>query len=94
MENIDYPFVGDLFVGTEASLFNGGQPFGGIRDFRSQNFCIGNTVIDTRMIYAFSDFAKVSFLVKNVMNKTYVNRPGLPEDPLNFTFRFSYTFKG
>ena len=46
------------------------------------------------MIYAFSDFAKVSFLVKNVMNKTYVNRPGLPEDPLNFTFRFSYTFKG
>ncbi|HCE85662.1 MAG TPA: hypothetical protein DEO99_05865 [Bacteroidetes bacterium] len=94
MENIDYPFVGDLFVGTEASLFNGGQPFGGIRDFRSQNFGIGNTVIDTRMIYAFSDFAKVSFLVKNVMNKTYVNRPGLPEDPLNFTFRFSYTFKG
>ena len=47
----------------------------------------GNTRIDTRMIYAFSDFASIIPCEKRD-EQNHVNRPGL-EDPLNFTLDFT-----
>ncbi len=70
-------------------VFEGFIP--GLRDYRRENNT-GSTVFDLRVGYTFGKQNKVSFLVKNILNKEYTLRPALLEAPRNFTLRLEKTF--
>lgn len=56
----------------------------------------GDFILDLRAGYTFIDLNKnrykVSFQVKNVLNKEYSLRPGIIEAPLNYTLRLDFEF--
>ena len=49
-------------------------------------------VIDTRLIYALNSNASVSFIVRNLLNNEYAERPALIAPPRSFIMQFIYKF--
>ena len=81
-QNIDYSFV-DPFLGEQ--LLPG---YAAYRDARR----VGDLVWDARVSMKVSKFAKVSFLVNNVFNREYSNRPGNVMPPRTFIAQYSFKF--
>jgi len=50
----------------------------------------GDFVIDARVAWRLSSRARVSFLVKNLTNLDYANRPGMMNSPRSYTLQFRY----
>lgn len=90
MENVDYAFVSETFIGFEP--FINTQAFSGVRDYRERFDGRGTTILSARVFYNFSDRARLGVVGDNLLNQFYVDRPGYPGQPINFTARFSYTF--
>lgn len=81
-ENIDYTFV-DPFVGNLL--------LPGYSDYRNARR-VGDMVWDARVSLKVSKFAKVSFLVNNVFNREYSNRPGNVMPTRTFIAQYSFKF--
>ncbi|MBK8471735.1 MAG: hypothetical protein IPL33_05850 [Sphingobacteriales bacterium] len=65
----------------------------GVADFRN-NHNNGDFIIDARLGFNLSQSSQISFLVKNLLNREYMLRPGIIEAPRNFTLRYAWTLKG
>jgi len=51
----------------------------------------GDLVIDARVAWQLSSRARVSFLVKNLTNLDYANRPGMMNSPRSYTLQFRFS---
>ena len=87
MEAIDY----FLEFGDNTSLPFDPNAETKIYDFRQANQD-GSLVLNARIAYQITKFAKASFLVNNVLNNAYSVQPGRVEAPINFTLRADFTF--
>ncbi|MDX2003557.1 MAG: TonB-dependent receptor [Chitinophagales bacterium] len=52
----------------------------------------GDLVMDIRASAKLSEHVKFAFLIKNLTNLEYANRPGIMNSPRNYTLQFSYNF--
>lgn len=52
----------------------------------------GSTVIDGRVGYDLNDKSRISFMVKNLLNREYALRPAKLEAPRNFTVQYKLSF--
>lgn len=80
-ENIDFTFVnaiGNILLPGYAVY----------RDARR----VGDLVFDARLSMQITKFAKVAFLVNNVFNREYSNRPGNVMPPRTFIAQYSFKF--
>jgi iron complex outermembrane receptor protein len=53
----------------------------------------GDFFMDARVAYNINDAARISFLVKNLTNLEYANRPGMMNSPISYTIQFRYNIK-
>lgn len=63
----------------------------GLDDFAKRR-ANGDFVVDTRLSVKVNQKMQVSFIVKNVGNLEYANRPGVVDPPRNYTLQLRYTF--
>lgn len=75
MERIDEAFEEPIF---------GIEIFEGLKEYRQDNSS-GFVVLDFRISYQFTPSTKLSLLVKNMLNKEYMGRPGDIQPPLNIS---------
>ncbi len=80
--NIDATFI-DPFIGN--LLLSG---YGDYRNARR----VGDIVFDTRLSMQITEHAKVAFLVNNLFNREYSNRPGNVMPPRTFIMQYSFKF--
>lgn len=80
--NIDATFV-DPFIGNLL--------LPGYADYRNARR-VGDWVFDVRISFQITEFAKVAFLVNNVFNREYSNRPGNVMPPRTFIAQYSFKF--
>ncbi len=92
MKNIDYSFVSPLFILTEPSL--GTQAFSALKSYREKYDGRGATILGARVIFNFNEKASIAVIGDNLLNMTYANRPAMLGEPINFSARFTYRFKG
>ena len=93
VENIDYAFASELFVGFEKG-FNA-SPFSGLSEYRKrqENKAIkGDMILNTTFSWNITPKLKVGFLIKNLLNWEYTYRMGYYGEPRNYTAQFSYQF--
>ena len=64
---------------------------GRIAQFRARNNK-GYTKLDARIGFHFDSQAKISFLVNNLLNQEYTERPGILQPPRNIAVRAEYQF--
>jgi len=85
MANVD-----KIFIGEDPTIPNT-EVIPGIKEFR-QKHDKGDYIIDAHLAYQASDAVKVSFIIKNLLNRLYMVRPGLMGPPctvnLQCTIRF------
>lgn len=81
-QNIDATFV-DPFVGNLL--------LAGYADYRNARR-VGDVVFDGRISMQITKFAKVAFLVNNMFNREYSNRPGNVMPPRTFIAQYSFKF--
>lgn len=72
IRNVDRVFVQD-FAQLEGTLLDGTSAFSALAAFRAANER-GNTLVDPRISYKFSDKAKISFICKNLLNQIIMER--------------------
>lgn len=84
--NIDSPIEALRVPTTDGGVFL--LDLFGVQDFREENNN-GYVRLDLRAAYTYKQ-AKVTFLVNNVLNEEYTNRPGLMEAPINYSVRLDY----
>ena len=70
-------------------LFNGLIP--GLYEYRKQD-TNGDLVVDARIGYNVNDNMKIGFIVKNLLNNQYTERPAQLEGPRNFTMQIMVKF--
>lgn len=87
MEAVDGIFEGK---GSSGAALIGPILAPDVRRFRSTHG--GAPVWDIRAAYTPNEHARLSFLVRNILNTEYSLRPALLEAPRNFTVRLDYTF--
>jgi iron complex outermembrane receptor protein len=68
-----------------------GNPYTKIHYFR-ETHNNGSLVLNARVAYQITKFAKLSFLMNNVLNNEYAIQPGKLEAPRNFSLRADFTF--
>jgi outer membrane receptor for ferric coprogen and ferric-rhodotorulic acid len=66
--------------------------FPSIKDYREKQAARNIWVCDTRFIYQLTDAATVSFIVKNMLNEEYTERPAFIAPPRSFFVQFTYKF--
>lgn len=81
-KNIDKTFV-DPFLGNLL--------LPGYNDYRNAR-SVGDIVFDARISMKITKYAKVAFLVNNVFNREYSNRPGNVMPPRTFIAQYSFKF--
>ena len=91
MINID-PF----FTGTDPIILQltGGVPFEfvpGISEYRNEHKQ-GDYFLDWRLAYQINENVKAAFIVKNITNNEYTQRPAMLEAPRNFALQVSMKF--
>jgi outer membrane cobalamin receptor len=88
MQNIDAVFENTKpDVNIYGSVFEYGTKLPGtIHQFRNK-YNQGSLVIDLRSSFQFSKQCKLAFIVKNVLNTVYAERPALISPPRNFTLQ-------
>ncbi len=84
MENIDDIF-NDPFFGQSFEFIQGIQNFRELHNGYKHIF-------DARLGYDLNDKARVSAIVKNILNTEYSLRPGMLDRPRNYTLQFRYKF--
>ncbi|MBL4703018.1 MAG: TonB-dependent receptor [Flavobacteriales bacterium] len=82
-ENIDYQFQYPI-VGNIAIL-------PGMDDYRKIHNK-GDWIFDSRISYKISDHIKGALVIKNVLNREYMSRPGDVMPPRTYAFQFSFNF--
>ncbi len=90
MLNLDRVFVQD-FAQLEGVLLSGTQAFSALAAFRANNER-GNTWLDPRISYKFSDKAKLTFVCKNALNQQIMERPAYLGIPRNYNIQLDLTF--
>jgi len=78
MKNIDAIFADDLF----------GLLVPGVREGR-ENGEDGDVIIDARLGYQFNDMIRFGFVVNNLLNREYMNRPANMMPPRTFAVQCS-----
>jgi outer membrane cobalamin receptor len=83
MKNIDQLFVDSIFYGPLISP--------GVRHYREQRKH-GDTVFDVRCSFMLTKEVKLAFIVKNVFNYIYMQRPADMQAPRTFTGQLTVAF--
>jgi len=83
MENIDYIFLTPLFDQIS-------PPGLGIGDYRLQHDH-GDLVLDVRAGYQVNKTLRATFIVKNLTNYIYMQRPADMQPPRTFVFQLALT---
>lgn len=86
MVNIDKTFEGELIPGIPSTAI-----LPGLKDYRDSHNK-GYSVLDFRVSFTPTEDARFALLVKNILNKEYMSRPGLIEAPRNVALQFSISF--
>lgn len=81
MENVDHVF-------EEGSM---GSAFQGVKNYRISHHS-GDYIFDTRMAYDFNKYIRVSFMVKNLLNREYMGRPADMQPPRSFVIQTNLKF--
>jgi outer membrane receptor protein involved in Fe transport len=68
------------------------EPFKGVKNFRIDNNN-GFTLVDTRIAWQLTPQLKANFLVGNLLNQEYTQRPALLDAPRNYTLRLDYKIR-
>ena len=63
----------------------------GVTDFRQQHNN-GQCIFDTHIAYQATKTVRIAFLVKNLLNTTYMDRPGMLDPPRTFMVQSTVTF--
>ncbi|HTB05585.1 MAG TPA: TonB-dependent receptor, partial [Bacteroidia bacterium] len=74
-----------IFLGTDPQ-FPGLAIPGGVADFRKKDKN-GDYIIDAHVSYQATSIFKISFIVKNLLNRAYIERPAYLEPPRNYTIQ-------
>lgn len=80
--------VPELFQLVAANIMGNANA---LNDYLAQH-AHGDATADIRVGYKHNDHFYVGFIVKNVANRFYELRPGLPEPTRNYTVQFRYSF--
>lgn len=91
MENIDKFFVDEkagAVLFEEIGLLDT-YTFRALKEYRDNYKRLGDTQWDIRASYLFKNQFKLAFLVKNVLNQFYMNRPGFVDPPRNYTLQLT-----
>jgi iron complex outermembrane receptor protein len=90
MISLDRVFEQD-FAQLEGVLLTGTQAFSALKSFRENNQR-GNTLIDPRISYKFSEKAKLTFVCKNALNQQIMERPAFLSMPRNYNIQLDIEF--
>ena len=90
MLNLDRVFVKD-FADLEGSLLTGTNAFSALATFRANNER-GNSLVDPRISYKFTDKAKLTFICRNALNQQIMERPAFLSAPRNYTLQLDIQF--
>lgn len=90
MQNIDRVFE-DQFASFEGGIISGTNAFSALKIFRDNNER-GNTLLDARISYKFTEKAKISFICKNVLNQLIMERPAFLSPARNFNIQMQLQF--
>lgn len=88
MVNIDKVFLGEENL---PNIPQGIEIIPGIKEFRDTHHH-GDYVIDAHLAFQVTKIFNISFIVKNILNRLYVDRPGYIEPPRNFTLQMGIRF--
>ncbi|MFC2114745.1 TonB-dependent receptor domain-containing protein, partial [Bacteroidota bacterium] len=94
MINIDKAFEDSIRTPPNPTYPNGfpvGIILPGAKEYR-ENQHTGDLVFDTRVYYAISEKQRISFIVKNLLNREYMIRPGDIQAPRNYAMQYSLKF--
>jgi iron complex outermembrane receptor protein len=80
--------VDGVFVGNDPPYIVNTELIPGIKEFREAHDK-GDYIIDSHIAYQATDAVKISFIVKNLLNRTYMVRPGLLGPPENFAIQLN-----
>lgn len=90
MQNID-----EVFQNTKpqenifGQLFQAGTGIPSTIDTFRKTYNKGNLIWDSRISYQFTKQVKFAFIVKNIMNRVYAERPAIIAPPRNFTLQLA-----
>jgi hypothetical protein len=90
MISLDRVFEQD-FAQLEGVLLTGTQAFSALKSYRENNQR-GNTLIDPRISYKFSEKAKLTFVCKNALNQQIMERPAFLSMPRNYNIQLDLEF--
>jgi len=79
-----------IFLGTDPQ-FPGVEVVPGVARFRELHGN-GDYIIDGHLAYQATKIFKISFIVKNLLNRAYIERPAYLEPPRNFTLQVGIRF--
>jgi iron complex outermembrane receptor protein len=66
--------------------------FPSIKDYRARQAAKNIWVSDARFIYQLSETSSISFIVKNMFNEEYTERPAFMAPPRSFFIQYNYKF--
>lgn len=96
MVNIDKVFEDQIIIsyngGTMPAVDQNGKPlyiFPGLKEYRAEHNT-GEYFFDARLSWQFNANSKLSVIVKNLLNREYMVRPGDVQAPRNITFQYSF----
>ncbi|HTA81628.1 MAG TPA: TonB-dependent receptor [Bacteroidia bacterium] len=80
--------VDGVFVGNDPPYIVNTELIPGIKEFREAHHT-GDYIIDAHIAYQATDKVKMSFIIKNLLNRTYMVRPGLLGPPESFAIQMN-----
>ena len=84
----------DAFLGPNEYTMEEGigtNAFSGIKSYEERTAKrVGNTLLNARIAYRFSDQAAIALIGNNLLNLNYTIRPAIMGDPLNVQLKFTY----
>lgn len=85
MQNIDKIFATKLLNGFTEEIVPG------LSNYREEHNT-GDAIFDLRLAYQATSFLKAAFIMRNVLNREYMGRPGDIQPPRNFTLQLTAAF--
>jgi len=90
MINIDKVFEDEIIINYNNSSLNTHKYiFPGLKEYRAEHNK-GEYFLDARLSWQFNANSKLSVIVKNVLNREYMIRPGDVQAPRNIAFQYSF----
>ena len=90
MVNIDKVFEDEIIINYNNTSMNTHKYiFPGLKEYRAEHNK-GEYFIDARLSWQFNANSKLSVIVKNILNREYMIRPGDVQAPRNIALQYSF----